>query len=103
MLKTVGQVKSSMKKASVPGVPHKDVSDYKQRDRKVPGTPRRYPDTPIIRKGVTTGPTNEDGAAAAPAMSAGTGGFSNAADAKGPVAGYDKVMGFKMFRRKKPK
>lgn len=28
-------------------------------------------------------------------MSAGTGGFTSAADAKGPVAGYDPVMKFK--------
>jgi len=100
MLKTTGKIT----KKYIPGVAAKDTRYYSLRNRKVPGVPRRYPATPIIRKGVTTGPTNEDGgAAAAPAMSAGTGGFSNAADPKGPVAGYDKIMGFKMFRRKKPK
>lgn len=33
-------------------------------------------------------------------MVAGAGGFTGAADPKGPVAGYDKVMG--LTRRKKP-
>ena len=33
-------------------------------------------------------------------MVVGAGGFTNAADPKGPVAGYDKVMG--LTRRKKP-
>lgn len=32
-------------------------------------------------------------------MIVGAGGFTGAADPKGPVAGYDKVMG---FRRRKP-
>ena len=44
----------------------------------------------------------EDGGVA---MSAGTGGFSNSADAKGPVAGFDVPMGKKklsMIRRKTP-
>ena len=46
----------------------------------------------IIRK------MNED----APTMSVGTGGFSGSADEKGPVAGYDPVMG-KMEKRKRPR
>lgn len=33
-------------------------------------------------------------------MVVGAGGFTGAADSKGPVAGYDKVMG--LTRRKKP-
>ena len=39
---------------------------------------------------------NED----APTMSAGTGGFSGSANAKGPVAGFDPVMGKKISRRR---
>ena len=41
----------------------------------------------------------------APTMSAGTGGFSGSANAKGPVAGFDPVMKFrkKMAKRKKIK
>ena len=44
---------------------------------------------------------NED----APTMSAGTGGFSGSANAKGPVAGFDPVMKFrkKVQKRKKMK
>ncbi len=41
---------------------------------------------------------NEDGG---PTMSAGTGGFSSSANAKGPVAGFDTVMG--MTKRKPSK
>ena len=38
----------------------------------------------------------------APTMSAGTGGFSGSANAKGPVAGFDPVMKFrKKFKKKK--
>ena len=35
-----------------------------------------------------------------PTMSVGAGGYTNSADAKGPVAGYDPVLG-KVDRRKK--
>ena len=39
----------------------------------------------------------------APTMSAGTGGFSNSADAKGPVAGFDPVIKFRGKIKKKKK
>tara|TARA_B100000287_G_scaffold254010_1_gene238679 strand:+ start:602 stop:808 length:207 start_codon:yes stop_codon:yes gene_type:complete len=51
-----------------------------------------------IRKVVKGGSLNED----APTMSAGTGGFSSAAAAEGPVAGFDPAMG-KPLKRKKLK
>lgn len=48
---------------------------------------------------------NEDGVGGGAVMSAGNAGFSNAASAKGPVAGFDVPMGKKrlsFLRRKKP-
>lgn len=38
---------------------------------------------------------NEDGGAGGAVNSAGTGGYSNAASAAGPVAGFDPVMNMK--------
>ena len=42
---------------------------------------------------------NED----APTMSAGTGGFSGSADATGPVAGFDPLLGSKKVKKRKYK
>ena len=39
----------------------------------------------------------------APTMSAGNGGFSGSADANGPTAGYDPMMGVSKLTGKKPK
>ena len=38
-----------------------------------------------------------------PTMSVGAGGYTSSADAKGPVAGYDPVLGKVDRRKKKPK
>ena len=93
-------------------VPGSDASVSNQKLRKVPGHERNASRYNIPSKGVPdhTKPSGlldrpkkkmyEDGAVA---MSAGTGGFSNAADPKGPVAGFDVPLGNKILRRKKPK
>lgn len=116
MFKKFTQIREEIKNATLPGigqnptqkkkkvlVPGSSPAEKAQKLRKVPGTPRKFPPIPVARNGVKTGPSmEEDGGVA---MSAGTGGFSNSADAKGPVAGFDVPMGKKklsMIRRKTP-
>ena len=44
----------------------------------------------------------EDGAAGGAVMSSGTGGFSSAAPAAGPVAGFDPLLKKNTIKKKKP-